>query len=184
MTEDQTPADETRDGMPESRASTEERKSPDLVLDAAAVEGDEVSRMSLSELMEAAEDEAHPRHEEALQRSKQLAESLRPALQSLQSTVSAQLDKAFEGIKLPTTRALGLDMSESLSKIQASIPNANFLPKTDWQISLPPHLPPVSIPDVVTRPDIEAMTEMNRPGFGGDSFYLIPVSTLGVLAAV
>nr|WP_182172601.1 hypothetical protein [Flaviflexus equikiangi] len=40
------------------------------------------------------------------------------------------------------------------------------------------------VPLPATNNRIEGGINMNRSGFGGDSFYLIPISTLGVLVAV
>lgn len=45
---------------------------------------------TLKELQTAIDDEEHPHHEEALQQNKELAEKLRPAMESLRSTILAQ----------------------------------------------------------------------------------------------
>ncbi|MBD3688947.1 hypothetical protein H8R18_05240 [Nanchangia anserum] len=72
---------------------------------------DDEDPMTLRELQEALEDESHPRHVEAVQRNKELAERLRPAIDSLQQTMIEQT-----GIK-----ELQKTMAASVPKVMPSI---------------------------------------------------------------
>lgn len=161
MTDRETPEGDDEEGTVDSSASTVNQGSADLVLEPMDDDADEVSRMSMAELMEAAEDESHPRHEEALQRSKELAEALKPSLQSLQRQVSAQMGKAFEGIKLPTAKALGLGgLGESVfESLRSVIPTTSLVSSVDWSASLPPSAALLPMPDPVHRPDFEELAE-------------------------
>lgn len=47
--------------------------------------------MTMRELREAAEDKSHPRHAEAVQRNKELAEHLKPAMDRLRQTMAASI---------------------------------------------------------------------------------------------
>ena len=69
--------------------------------------GDEEHPMSLRELQEAVEDESHPRHAWAVQRNKELAEQIKPAIERLQQTVFEQ-----SGLR------------ESLARIQETVAKA------------------------------------------------------------
>lgn len=71
----------------------EQETTPDDNLEEFVVDvpvGNGERSMTLHELQEAVEDESHPRHAEAVQRSKELAEQLKPAMERLRQTVLAQ----------------------------------------------------------------------------------------------
>ncbi len=96
-----------------------EHSDEDVDLDEFEVDvpaGDDEHPMTLRELREAIEDESHPRHAEAVQRNKELAEQLRPAMDRLRQTVFEQSG-----------------MKETLARIQAAaVPATSFkMPKFD-----------------------------------------------------
>lgn len=97
---------------------------------------DDSDKMTLREMREAIEDETHPRHEEAVQRNKELAEQLRPAMEKLQKTVMAQSGFA-----------------ESMAKIQSTI--AASMPKVDMARFVAPKVDfPSFDPTPVTLPPV------------------------------
>lgn len=60
----------------------------------AADDGD--SKMTLNEMQEAFKDPSHPRHDEAVQRNRELAKKMGPALESMRKTVAAQLKSSVD----------------------------------------------------------------------------------------
>lgn len=95
--------------------------------------GDEEHPISLRELQEAVEDESHPRHAWAVQRNKELAEQIKPAIERLQQTMFEQ-----SGLR------------ESLARIQETVAKATTVsvPRAD--------LPKFGTPKLdITNPMIE-----------------------------
>ncbi|WP_099332497.1 hypothetical protein [Actinomyces minihominis] len=85
-----------------------------------------VKEMTLEELQEAIEDKTHPRHKEAVKQSKDLADKMVPALQSLQRQVMSQVDmnKTLKSISESVVPSAVLDgLQESITKMaNASVP--------------------------------------------------------------
>lgn len=80
---------EQRTGDDEERPeATTDGYLDEFIVDVPA--GDDKHPMSLRELQEAVEDESHPRHAWAVQRNKELAEQIKPAIERLQQTVFEQ----------------------------------------------------------------------------------------------
>lgn len=122
------------------RLDSENREPSGFPLEDLVTKGAESSQMTLKEMQDAIDDDSHPQHEEALLQSKKLAETMMPALQSLQKQVTAQLDmsKMFPDIKFPSLQNLGLmGANETLMKsIGSLIPKPDLLPKMGWEAKL------------------------------------------------
>lgn len=71
------------DNEPDDEVSHEDDASVDSMMDAIEADGGDGVRMTLREMQEAINDEFHPQHEEALRRSKELADALKPAMRAL-----------------------------------------------------------------------------------------------------
>lgn len=139
-------------------ANGSEKLSPDR-----GTQGDQDSRMTLKQMQEAIDDESHPQHEEALRQSKRLADTMMPALQSLQRQVAAQLDlrKAFEGITFPTAQNLGLTgLHKSFVKsIGSALPMPNVMPKMNWTSRPPESMPTPPAIDPAYQNDFEEIAD-------------------------
>lgn len=74
--------------------------------------------MTMRELREAAEDESHPRHAEAVQRNKELADQLRPAMDRLRKTMTSSVPQI-----MPKVDFAKLDLPETgFTKFDSSMP--------------------------------------------------------------
>lgn len=74
--------------------------------------------MTMRELREAAEDESHLRHAEALQRNKELADQLRPAMDRLRKTLTSSVPQI-----MPKVDFAKLDLPETgFTKFDSSMP--------------------------------------------------------------
>lgn len=77
---------------------------------------------SLAELIEAVEDEDHLHHDEAVKRNRELAERMRPLLDSFKGTsaiISPTLTEQFQGFALPAVKLPKMDLSPILNTQQA-----------------------------------------------------------------
>lgn len=90
---------------------TDDTPKPTLSLDDLDAGQDPEASMTLQEIQQAIDDKSHPLHNEALQQSKKLADTMTTALESLKRQTSIHLDFAsgFQGLRLPTPEELGLD---------------------------------------------------------------------------
>ena len=76
---------------------------------------------SLAELIEAVEDEDHLHHDEAVKRNRELAERMRPLLDSFKGTsaiFSPTLTKQLQGFALPAVKLPKMDLSPILKATQ------------------------------------------------------------------
>ena len=76
---------------------------------------------SLAELIEAVEDEDHLHHDEAVKRNRELAERMRPLLDSFKgtsATFSPALTKQLQGFALPAVKLPKMDLSPILKATQ------------------------------------------------------------------
>lgn len=116
-------------------------KTPDDGLEEFVVDvpaGNDARPMTLHELQEAVEDESHPRHAEAVQRDKELAEQLRPAMDRLRQTVMEQSGMTEQLARIQKT------VTASMPKLTPSIDLTKLaVPMVD--------MPKFNVPNPVTE---------------------------------
>mgnify|MGYP000960231650 CR=1 FL=1 len=126
---------------------TDDTPKPTLSLDDLDAGQDPETSMTLQEMQQAIDDESHPLHEEALQQSKKLADTMTTALEALKRQTSIHLDftSQLPGFRLPTFHELGLDSltnylnSETTQKLPL-IHEADL--SQEFKVPAPPtHLP-------------------------------------------
>lgn len=102
---------------PDDKRALEETSTPDMT--EASDEQSSARAMTLKQLQEALQDESHPRHDEAVERNKELSEQLRPAMDSLRKAINKSFDfsNAFKNFKSPTAEQLRmLSLSKTISE--------------------------------------------------------------------
>ena len=89
-------------------SSSDDAPKPILTLDELRAEQDPETSMTLQEMQQAIDDESHPLHEEALQQSKKLADTMTTALEALKRQTSIHLDltSQLQALHLPTPQEL------------------------------------------------------------------------------
>lgn len=92
-------------------SSSDDAPKPSLTLDELRAEQDPETSMTLQEMQQAIDDESHPLHEEALQQSKKLANTMTTALEALKRQTSIHLDltSKLQALHLPTPQELSPD---------------------------------------------------------------------------
>ncbi|MFW0162036.1 hypothetical protein [Actinomyces sp. SKVG-SVH-4(1)] len=109
------------DNETDDEVSHEDDASVDSMMDAIEADGGDGVRMTLREMQEAINDESHPQHEEALRRSKELADALKPAMRALNERVAEQISR----IRVPVSfDPKAVIQNDSLKKIVESVPPA------------------------------------------------------------
>lgn len=90
---------------------TDDTPKPILSLDDLDSGLDPETSMTLQEMQQAIDDESHPLHEEALQQSKKLADTMTTALEALkrQTSIHLNLTSQLQALHLPTPQELSLD---------------------------------------------------------------------------
>lgn len=115
------------DDEKDNEASHEDDESVDSMMDAMEVDRDGSVRMTLREMQEAINDESHPQHEEALRRSKELADALKPAMRALNERVAEQISRIRVPVSFDPKVVI---QNDSLKKIVESVPPAkNIIPQ-------------------------------------------------------
>lgn len=115
------------DDEKDNEASREDDESVDSMMDAMEVDRDGSVRMTLREMQEAINDESHPQHEEALRRSKELADALKPAMRALNERVAEQISRIRVPVSFDPKVVI---QNDSLKKIVESVPPAkNIIPQ-------------------------------------------------------
>ena len=115
------------DDEKDNEASHEDDESVDSMMDAMEVDRDGSVRMTLREMQEAINDESHPQHEEALRRSKELADALKPAMRALNERVAEQISRIRVPVSFDPKVVI---QNDSLKKIVESVtPAKNIIPQ-------------------------------------------------------
>lgn len=150
---DTTPADDT--------------SKPTLSLDELDSGQDPEASMTLQEMQQAIEDESHPLHDEALQQSKELADTMKTALESLNKRASIHLDftSQLQGLRLPTPEELGLN---NLTKYlnNGTTPKIPLIHEVDLsaecKVPTPPHYVYAAADQFDFEEELERIAEARR----------------------
>lgn len=148
-------------------SSSDDAPKPILTFDELDAEQDPETSMTLQEMQQAIEDESHPLHDEALQQSKELADTMKTALESLNKQASIHLDftNQLQGLRLPTPEELDLN---NLTKYlnNGTTPKIPLIHKVDLSaecdVPTPPHYVHAAADQFDFEEELERIAEARR----------------------